>query len=325
MADMIQCVIWALGQHCPLRQGPDWQDPGKAAVTLAKYRTYSSLRNRKTRGFGVYGDVCVTSVTPALGTETKRVYYLPCSGFLLSAVFSAAGGLASLHELCGKCPANLDAGGIAGCRGAFHQALYSKELQAQLDRLIDRLGLASTLDSVFPSTKLHSFRFWIQSPLPTEGAPALLRLFQAIYEEDQIGRKPSAEPVYSQQGDLKIFLNSLQCAINRNLPLHVHLAPPGHTDFGYWTTFSHCPRCKAEAPVKRWRKTSDEEISCPMCGVKYFPAKTSSEKRFDEDSDSVRDQLSRDEFEKLAIRCLLAQGAASEAEAAQIVKQHEAE
>src|SRR5437868_7813473 len=166
MADTIQVVLWALGQNCPLRQGDDWEKPGRAIKTLADCRTYSRLRKRDGSAFGVFGDVCVTSTTSALPGDKNCRFDYPCSGFVLSSQFASVGGLPSLHRLCGDCPANGDVGGIAGCIGSFHQALYSEGLQEQLDRLIDRLGLAAKLVSTLPHTRLHSLRLWIHSPIP---------------------------------------------------------------------------------------------------------------------------------------------------------------
>ena len=229
----------------------------------------------------------------------------------------------SLHKLCGDCPANGDEGGIAGCVGSFHQALYSKELQEQLDRLIDRLGLACKLDSIFPQTRLHWFRFWIHSPIPIEGAPLLQQLLEAVYQEDAQAYQSSGRSDRGQQADLRAFVKSLERSVGSNIPLHVNLTPPGHTDFGWYTIFSHCPRCKAEAPVERWkRKYRDEEIECAICGAKYSPAKTNSAKRDNWELKELRDVLGQAEFEKFAARCLVAQGA-SETEAAQIVQKHE--
>ena len=131
----------------------------------------------------------------------------PCSGFVLSSQFSSVGGLPSLHRLCGDCPANGD-DGIAGCVGSFHQALYSKELQEQLDRLIDRLGLAQKFDAIFPQTGLHWFRFWIQSPIPAEGVAPLLQLLEAVHDEDE------QELQASGKTDLRGF-NSLHRAAER--------------------------------------------------------------------------------------------------------------
>src|SRR4051812_41201411 len=130
MADTIQVVLWALGQKCPLRQGTDWGKPGTAIKTLSDCRTYSRLRKRRS-GFRVLGDVCVTSVTSTLPADKNSRYDYPSTGLVLSSQFSSVGGLPSLQRLCGDCPANTDAGSIAGCVGTFHQALYSKELQEQ--------------------------------------------------------------------------------------------------------------------------------------------------------------------------------------------------
>jgi hypothetical protein len=69
----IQVVLWALGQKCPLKQGVDWANPATAIKALSDYRTYSRRRKREGRGFGVFGDVCVTSVTSALpGDKNDR-------------------------------------------------------------------------------------------------------------------------------------------------------------------------------------------------------------------------------------------------------------
>ena len=57
MADTIQVVLWALGQKCPLRQGADWENPATAIETLSDCRTYSRLRKREGRGFGIFARV----------------------------------------------------------------------------------------------------------------------------------------------------------------------------------------------------------------------------------------------------------------------------
>jgi len=96
MADTIQVVLWALGQKCPLRQGADWENPATAIETLSDCCTYSRLRKREGRRFGVFGDVCVTSVTSALSGDGNSRYDYPSSGFVLSSQFSSVGGLPSL-------------------------------------------------------------------------------------------------------------------------------------------------------------------------------------------------------------------------------------
>jgi hypothetical protein len=323
MADTIQVVLWALGQKCPLRQGDNWEEPAITMKTLAHCRMYSRLRKHKRGGPGVLGDVCVTSTTLALPGDKNSRFVYPSTGFLSSSQFSSVGGLQSLRRLCGDCPANGDVDGIAGCAGSFHQALYSKELQEQLDRLIDRLGLASKLDSVFPQTPLHWFRFWIHSPIAPEGAQLLHQLLEAVYEEDEAELRSSGRSDYGQLADLKSFLDSIDRSMKFNIPLHVSLTPPGHTDFGWYTIFSHCPQCKAAAPVERWkRKYRDDDIECAICGAKYSPAKTHSAKRDDWDLKELRAILGQAEFEAFAARYLVAQGA-PESAAAQIVQKHE--
>jgi transposase-like protein len=329
MADTIQGVMWALGQKCRLRQGDDWEKPATAIKTLSDCQTYSRLRKRDGRAFGVFGDVCVTSVTPALpGDEISRYDY-PQGGFVLAAQFAAAGGLPALHQLCGECPANDNEDGIAGCAGFFYLSLCSEELQKQLDRLIADLRLASKLNSLFPQTKLHWFRFWIQSPLPPDGVPLLQQLFAAVYDEEKQERaKQRSQSTQSYRcvdphSDLNDFVKALERSRSANIPIHVNVTPPGHTDLGWHTIFSHCPRCKAEAPVKRWqRKYRTEEIECAICGASYSPAKTHSSKRDKWDRRELRDILGQAEFENLAVRCLIVQGA-SDSEAAEIVRKHE--
>jgi len=239
MADTIQVVLWALGQKCPLRETADWENPVSAIKSLSDYKTYSRLHERK-GGFGVFGDVCVTSVTPTLASETKKFYDYPADGFVLSPQFAAVGGLSALHRLCGACPANTDKDGLAGCTGSFHQDIYSKGLQEQLDRLISQLGLASKLDAVFPPARRHWFRFWINSPVPAEGTPLLRQVLGALFEENLQVLKNAGRQDYGKWTDLKSFLEAMERSVASNIPLHVKLTPPGHTDFGWYTIFSHC-------------------------------------------------------------------------------------
>ena len=76
------------------------------------------------------------------------------------------------------------------------------------------------------------------------------------------------------------FTRALAESAKTSEPLHVELTPPGHVDFGWVTTFVHCPRCKAEGPVERWQQTYPEEpLDCPVCGFSYQPALTHSSER----------------------------------------------
>src|SRR5262249_5925396 len=69
----------------------------------------------------------------------------------------------------------------------------------------------------------------------------------------------ACDPDDPQDKDIRHFLNALEAAIRWELPVHVSLAPLGHTDFGWYTVFPHCPRCKANAPVGRWKERYPKE------------------------------------------------------------------
>jgi hypothetical protein len=76
------------------------------------------------------------------------------------------------------------------------------------------------------------------------------------------------------------FAAALQESVLTGAPVTAVLSPPGHVDFGWITTFPHCPRCKAEAPVKRWQNPySETPLDCPVCGNKFSPAVTYSQER----------------------------------------------
>lgn len=136
-----------------------------------------------------------------------------------------------------------------------------------------RLGLEPRIRSAFQVTRPLWYGLWIQSPL-TVGQCSLLR---AIFTE-----VVRLAPSYQKR--VEDFQRALVDSIDTGKPLHVELMPPGHADFGWVTTFVHCPRCKAEGPVERWQETYPEEpLECPVCGWLYSPAATySSEQLFAE-------------------------------------------
>lgn len=324
MSDTIQSVLWALGQKCPLKPTADWENPATVIRALSEARTYSSVRKQEERGTGIFGNVCVCYATPVLPgamPEGKSPRYgYPYDGFVLSSQYSSIGGFLALDRFCGNCPANGDPGGIGGCVGSFHLPLSSEE-QQQLNRLIDRLGLGSKLDLYFPQIRLEWLRFWINSPIPAEVADTLLQLLKAVVDENR--QKSKARYESWREAQLRAFVRILERSIATNIPLSVSVTPPGHADMGWHTVFPHCPRCKAEAPVKRWkRKYPDAEIVCAICGAHYSPAKTHSATQDQSHDSRLRELLSQVEYELLAVRCLKVQGA-SEAEASEIVQKQE--
>lgn len=136
-------------------------------------------------------------------------------------------------------------------------------------KAVRRLGLEQRIRSAFQVTRPLWYGLWIQSPL-TAGQCLLLR---AMFAE-------AVQLAPNYQKHVEDFQRALSDSIDMGQPLHVELIPPGHVDLGWVTTFVHCPRCKAEGPVKRWQQTyAEEPLECPVCGWFYSPAATHSSER----------------------------------------------
>ncbi len=131
---------------------------------------------------------------------------------------------------------------------------------------IKRTGLENRLRDNFQVTDPLWYGFWIDSLLSREQCSVLYAI---------LADAVAAEPTYDDY--LHEFLIALDRARSSNTRLFVRLDPPGHIDCGCITTFVHCPRCKAEGPLKRWQSTyPSEPIACPVCGQSYSPAATFS-------------------------------------------------
>lgn len=134
---------------------------------------------------------------------------------------------------------------------------------------IRRTGIESSLRAAFHVTDPLWYGFWVDSPLTREQCGLLSTLFTDLV---------SAVPRYGDH--LQAFIDALNVSMETNRELHVDLAPPGHSDMGWCTTFVHCPRCKAEGPFEPWQESyPSEEINCPTCGYSYSPAATHSTER----------------------------------------------
>jgi Zn ribbon nucleic-acid-binding protein len=201
-------------------------------------------------------------------------------------------------------------------------------LQETLCRIININNLEKEVDRCFPPAALHWFRFWMTSPLSPESAGVLHQILAAMKDEDSKWWAESGERDQPwQDSDLERFLEALRRVSDEGLKLHVYLSPSGHADCGWTTVFSHCPRCKAEAPVKRWswkRESSVETLVCLICGQVYSPASTRSRTRWPQTPDlrGLREILGQEAFEKFATRYLTARGL-HENEASGIVGAHE--
>ncbi len=262
MADTRRGVSWALERACPLRSGADWSRPDVTHRQLADVSMYSrGLLDRS-----VLDDVCVTGYTYGSDSSDTTVM-LPYSGFRVSLALAPLGGEAAVRAACGACEANLSPDGkpvLANCHGFLDARPDSEELENELRETIRLKGLEDDVARLFPSTRPLWYGFWIGSPLRRPHCELLLELLDV-----------PAESADEWDGGQRHFLAALRSAVDWELPLHVEMAPPGHTDLGMYTVFPHCPRCKAYAPVARWQESyPDEPIDCEVCGHRNSPAAT---------------------------------------------------
>jgi hypothetical protein len=321
MADTLQIVRWSLERTCALRQGAAVSDPAEALRETASLRTFAHCREKKYDGCSVVGDVCVTSYTSATlpgGAKGPRPPY-PYSGFVLSERFDRYGGANRLLEMCSECPVNLSPDQPAECCGTLFQRPNSEETDQQLKSIANRLGLESAVLVSFPRTEPWWYGFWIESPVSRDAAGLLHVLFDAMADEDSRETSWSQSQLNNDLKELRAFARAAERAANGGATLHVSLAPPGHTDFGFYTVFAHCPRCKAAANVPRWTRDQPTALHrCSVCGTAFSPAETASSRRETYDLDELRTILGQERFERLALDYLIERGT-SPGDAAEIV------
>ena len=314
MADTLQAVTWTLAQSCALRRdGPAVTDPVGAIMCVRGAQLYSRYRRRREHGFGIFGDVCVTSHTSATvpaGVEPPHAAY-PCGGFVIRDEFAPLGGADRLVAMCASCPANTSGDDPAGCAGSFYESPGSAQLQRRLERIIARHRLRREFADYFLPTTPLWYGLWARSPLCLESVMLLRILIRDWCDVERAEDEADADAPYRQHhfDDLRAFVRAAGLAQRHGLDLHVRLAPPGHTDLGYVTTFPHCPVCKAMADVQRWQRQYPKELHrCRACGHEYSPAETASSVRDDEpwgDPD-LRETLGGERFVELAKRYLVA-------------------
>ncbi len=264
MADTIQVVSWALERSCVFRTGPEWFLPDRTEVQLNVLQTVA----RSEAEHRIIDGVCLTSYgieDPTIGSSLRiGGTEVPYTGFRVEDRLKNYGGLSEAERICGACDANIARQRslkIAGCFGYLDLGPDSPELNKALWRVVKERRLKDRLRKLFPPTKPLWYGFWINSPLRHAENALLLELFEALSTDDEF-----------RQSDVFHFRNALQAALAWDLPLHVSLAPLGHTDFGYCTIFPHCPRCKACAPFKRWQESCPtRRHKCRACGHKFIP------------------------------------------------------
>ena len=222
-----------------------------------KARAYSHGLRTREHGFGVFGDVYVSSTTSSRlpGAKPERPKFgppYPVSGFLVSEEFKQFGGPEQLFSMCHVCPANVHAHEIASCAGDIFQWPESPDTEVQLQSIISRLGLERDFQECFPATRPLWYGLWAVSPVPIKALPLLRTLLSEILAEDKREMTALGKVDHDQLGQFSTLIAAIDRSEANGVPLHVELLPLGHTDFGIYTIFPHCPLCKATARVGRW-------------------------------------------------------------------------
>ena len=277
MADTLQAVLWSLERKCIFRSGNDWFLPRSAFRQLGSLREIAEACSHNR----IIDGICVTGVT-SVPDCSGRCHNIPVSGFQLAEPVGIGiqGEMSEVLSTCNHCEANAaDKFGVkvAGCHGHLSIWPDSSEFDEQLWAIVGRRNLESRLRSEFHVTTPLWYGFWIESPLKRPQVALLYELLGAA-----CGQSARLDR------DLVHFVNALGIAVEWELPIHVSIGPPGHTDFGVYTVFPHCPRCKAEASVDRWQdKYPEVPIQCRVCGHSFNPNEHRSTR---EDKDDRRDE-----------------------------------
>lgn len=286
MSDTLQVVSWALEQSCKLRSRESKNDPDRAVQAVHQARLYSDCLPESTSRTGIIGDILTLGYTSARVPDRMkgRAVHYPVSGFKLSDSFCNVGGTIGLSAMCGACPANTLGARPAGCAGLLFQQPDSRQTQAQLEGIIARLGFENEVREVFLPTTPIWYGLWIRSPLSSRAVQLLRAILRAMHDENSVSQDEAQEiGIRDHLYEVSSFIHAMELAEERELPIHVSLAPPGHVDLGWHTIFPHCPICKAAARLPRWRrKPPMRRYGCEVCGGEFPPAETASMTRMGE-------------------------------------------
>ncbi len=319
MADTRQCVFWSLERSCALRSGKDWMFPIQTQQQLYQIQRCSEELQKNVPQ--VCRGIWVTSQYWGSDADGNTVY-IPSSGIRIDEIAAPFGGWSAVRDICADCEANVATpeSGVGWCFGTI-EVMYpgSDRFDELLWKVIDRFSLESDLRSAFQITDPLWFGFWIDSPLNRNQCQCLLdllpRALPLLWEKDPAD--PASEPVF---GDIQFafsdfdpaesygrqyvaFFRALQTSIKWDLPLHVHVPPPGHTDFGMYTVFAHCPHCKCAADVPRWQEVeSQDDYECRVCGHRFDPASTYRSERDDDDHElGSLERMLGDDYDRFVI------------------------
>ena len=322
MSDTVQLVQWSLDQNCRLRPAVEDEPSSPDAVLdrVSFAQTYARGLHDDEEDFQVLGDICVTSITygdrPG-GDKAADAPMIPSDGFVVSRAFAPYGGLETVVPMCRACPANTLPQELAQCAGYLEQWPDSPDTEEQLQGIISRLGLAQQVAESFPATKPLWYGLWAVSPVPAASLPLLGLLLAEMLREDRLTMELAGEIDEIDEEQLQQFARvvaAIDIADRRGIPLRVGLMPLGHTDFGVYTIFPHCPFCKAAARTARWQERYPAQLhTCQVCGTRFSPAETATSRRMKWDREGLREQLGEEAFDRLTRDYLLARGEAPEA------------
>ena len=298
MADTLQAVSWMLEQSCPLRGAHEWSNE-----LLARARTYGRYIARPNDSFGLHDGICVTAKQYAPKTDLL----LPVDGFDFAPTFAPLSG-EGLERMCAACPAHAAAIAVVGCTGHLYLFPNATQLDDNLREVAADLGLTEAIEREFLPTRLLWFGFWIESPL-SRGAMEILR---PLINEFALRLNETER----ERANLFDLVRALDAALENDLNLHIQFFPPGHTDFGWHTTFAHCPRCKAGAPLPRWQETTSQNMECEMCGFDFDPAATAkmeTMERENREETNLLKNMGAERYRNFANGYLIERGASVEA------------
>ena len=217
---------WSIEKKCAFRkEDTDWFLPSNTSQQLSDLRTLA----RAVDDNRVVDGICVTSWTTQ-SDNSDGYHDIPCNGFRIEDRLGKFGGIETANSTCGNCEANADSKlktKIAGCFGYVDAWPDSPELDEQLWKIIESKNLEERMRSLFPVTTPLWYGFWINSPLQRTHCEFLHKLFGEACDPDD-----------PQDDDFVHFLSAMKQAAKWELPVHVSLAPLGHTDFGWYTVLS---------------------------------------------------------------------------------------
>lgn len=269
MSDTLQHVGWHLRYACPFRQGEAVEVFAKALHATSELRLIDDLTARGE----VYGEVCVTCVS------YSREGRWPSDGFRISDAVAAVGSLAAARATCGACPANaFGSPKMAGCCGSLPIDADDPSVDAAIRGEIDG-GLADEFSFAFLRTDPLWYGLWVSDPL----SAAQLRLLPRILQHVAVGH------------ELEQFRRACGLALEHSIELHVHMSPPGHVDFGFYTVFPHCPRCK-RGTGEQWTQASTQLTTCRTCGMQFVPAENASSEQENSERTELKARLSPEEY-----------------------------